>query len=158
MLPSHVLLFAFLIGFIAGLRTFVAPAAIAWGSHLSWFFIVDTPFAFMAATNAGVIFIWLMIIELFGDKFRSMPKRTSPLPLIARILSGAFCGAFLAAAGGLYTPLGAIFGAIGAVAGTFGGYRARIGLVKAIRCPDFVIAILEDAVAIGGALLITTRF
>jgi|HubBroStandDraft_6_1064221.scaffolds.fasta_scaffold2089509_1 uncharacterized membrane protein len=156
--PVHVLLFAFLIGFIAGLRTFVAPAAIAWGAHLSWFYIVETPFAFMASTTAGGIFLWLMIVELFGDKFRSIPKRTNLWPFVARIVSGAFCGAFLAAAGGLDPPLGATFGALGAVAGTFGGYRARTGLVKAIRCPDFVIAILEDAVAIGGALLITTRF
>ena len=44
---------------------------------------------------------------------------------------------------------GGILGAIGGVVGAFGGYQARTRLVRALRVPDFVIACLEDAVAIG---------
>ncbi len=53
---------------------------------------------------------------------------------------------------------GGLLGAIGGVAGAFGGYQARTRLVRALRVPDFVIACLEDAVAIGGGLLIVSRF
>jgi uncharacterized membrane protein len=47
---------------------------------------------------------------------------------------------------------------VGGVAGGFGGYQVRVRLVKALKVPDLVIALLEDAVAIGGGLLIVTRF
>ena len=51
---------------------------------------------------------------------------------------------------------GAIIGALGAVAGTLGGYRARTGLVRKLGVPDFVVALAEDIVAVGGALLIVS--
>jgi uncharacterized membrane protein len=54
--------------------------------------------------------------------------------------------------------LGAVLGAVGGVAGAFAGYQARTRLVKALKVPDFVIALLGDAVAIGGGLLIVSRF
>jgi len=41
--------------------------------------------------------------------------------------------------------------------GAFGGYYARVGLVRTLRVPDFVIAIPEDAIAIGLGLLLTSR-
>jgi uncharacterized membrane protein len=34
----------------------------------------------------------------------------------------------------------------------------RTRLVKTLSVPDFVIAVLEDAVAIGGGLLLLSRF
>jgi len=54
--------------------------------------------------------------------------------------------------------LGAVLGAVGGLLGAFAGYKARTGLVKALKVPDIVIALLEDAVAIGGAFLIVSRF
>ena len=58
----------------------------------------------------------------------------------------------LALLGGL---LGAV--ALGAVAGTYGGYLARTKSVKALHVPDFVIALIEDAIAIGGGILISLQ-
>jgi uncharacterized membrane protein len=49
-------------------------------------------------------------------------------------------------------------GVAGAIAGAFTGYEVRKRLVRALKVPDFVIALLEDAVAIGGGLLIVSRF
>jgi uncharacterized membrane protein len=49
-------------------------------------------------------------------------------------------------------------GVIGAVAGTLGGYEFRTRLVAATGGRDLPIALLEDAVAIGGAILIVTSF
>ena len=60
----------------------------------------------------------------------------------------------LTAGTGQSLALGAIVGALGAVGGTLGGYKARTGLVRALGVPDYVVALAEDAVAVGGALLI----
>ena len=49
-------------------------------------------------------------------------------------------------------------GGLGAVAGTLGGYEARTRLVKAPHAPDFVIALVEDAVAVGGGFFLVSRF
>jgi uncharacterized membrane protein len=47
---------------------------------------------------------------------------------------------------------------VGGIVGAFAGYEARVRLVKALKVPDIVIALLEDAVAVGGALFIVSRF
>jgi uncharacterized membrane protein len=52
---------------------------------------------------------------------------------------------------------GLVAGAIGAMIGTLGGYELRARLVKAIGGKDLPIALLEDAIAIGGAALIVSR-
>jgi uncharacterized membrane protein len=51
---------------------------------------------------------------------------------------------------------GAVAGTLGAVVGTLGGYQARTGLVRALHVPDYVVALAEDVVAVGGALLVVT--
>jgi uncharacterized membrane protein len=71
---------------------------------------------------------------------------------------GLLTGACLGVAGGASLVVGAILGAIGAVAGAFAGYQARVGLVRALKVPDFAIAIPEDLIAIGLAVLIVTRY
>jgi len=62
-------------------------------------------------------------------------------------LSGAAVGA---PRGGL--AAGAVLGVLGAVAGTLGGYELRTRLARAVG-RDLPIALLEDLVAIGLALL-----
>jgi uncharacterized membrane protein len=54
--------------------------------------------------------------------------------------------------------LGTVLGIVGALAGAYGGYQARTRLVKALGTPDFVIALLEDLVTIGGSLWVVSRF
>lgn len=61
-------------------------------------------------------------------------------------------------AGGLTLWLGALAGVVGAIVGAFGGYHIRDGLVRALRVPGFVIAVSEDLVTIGLALLLVSRF
>jgi uncharacterized membrane protein len=51
-----------------------------------------------------------------------------------------------------------VLGIAGGLVGCFGGYQLRTRLVKALGTPDFVIALLEDLVAIGGSLWVVSRF
>ena len=53
---------------------------------------------------------------------------------------------------------GLLAGALGAVAGTLGGYEFRTRSVKATGGKDLPIALLEDAIAISGAVWIVSRF
>jgi uncharacterized membrane protein len=149
---------AFAIGVIAGLRSLTAPAVVAWGAHLNWLDVRQTWAAFMAAPVTPYILTALALFELVGDKLPKTPSRKTPGPFAARIVTGALSGAVLGAAARQSSVVAGLFGALGAVAGTLGGYEARTRLVKAWNVPDLVVALLEDAVAIGGGLFIVSRF
>jgi len=147
---------AFFIGIIAGLRSMTAPAVVAWASRLGWLSLAGTPLAFLASPAATWVLTGFALAELVADKLPITPSRTTPGPFIGRILTGGLAGSALTGGLGGSLLLGAVLGALGAVAGTMGGYRARTGLVRALGVPDYVVALAEDAVAVGGALLIVT--
>lgn len=149
---------AFAIGIVAGLRTFTAPAALAWAAHLRWINLAGTPLAFVGSRAALIIFSLLALLEFVGDQLPATPSRTKPGPLGARIISGAFCGSAIALLVGQMVIVGAILGAVGAVAGAFGGYQVRTRSVKTLGVPDFAIAVPEDILAIAAGLLIFSRF
>jgi uncharacterized membrane protein len=153
-----VLLVAFGIGVIAGLRSLTAPADTAWAAHLGWLHVIGTSFKFMASVVAVAIFTVLAMVELVTDKLPTTPSRLAPPGLIARILLGGLSGAVVGAAGGQGWIVGAVLGALGGVAGAWVGNRVRGALVRALKCPDFVIAVVEDLVAIGGGLFLLSRF
>jgi uncharacterized membrane protein len=155
---SQVWLLAFLIGVIAGLRTMTAPAAVAWAANLHWLNLHSSPLAFMGSTAAVVVFTLGALGELVVDKLPSTPNRTRLLGLIGRSVLGGLSGAAVAASGAQSIPLGAVLGVAGALTGAFAGYEVRKRLGRALKVPDFVIALLEDVVAIGGGLLIVSRF
>jgi uncharacterized membrane protein len=149
---------AFAIGVITGLRSLTAPAVVSWATHLEWLDLQPTGFAFLGYAATPYILTILAIAELVGDKLPKTPSRKAPGPFMARVVLGAFSGAALCAAANLSSAAGALLGGLGAVAGTLGGYEARTRLVKAFHLPDMVIALLEDAVAIGGGLFLVSRF
>lgn len=155
---SEALLLAFLIGVVAGLRALTAPAVLAWAAHRNWLNLHNTPLSFMASTAAMVIFVLLAAGELVADQLPSTPSRTKPPGLIARIVLGGLSGVGIAAAGSQSLALGAVLGIAGSMVGTYGGHAARTRLVQALKVPDFVIASIEDAVAIGGGLFVVSRF
>lgn len=149
-----ILLFALLLGVVAGLRSMTAPAVAAWAARLGWIHLDGTPLAFLGHPIAVYVLTALMIGELIGDKLPRTPSRTTAGPLVARVVAGALAGAALTVGLGGGLGLGALSGAAGAVAGTLGGYRARVGLVRALGTPDYVVALAEDVVAVGGGFLI----
>lgn len=148
---------AFGIGVVAGLRALTAPAAVAWGAHLGWLKLHDSPLAFMASIWAVVLFSALAILELVGDLLPRTPSRITPAPLAARIISGGFCGACLCVSANQSLFMGAALGAIGAVTGAFGGYELRKRLVINLKVKDIFIATPEDLIAIGLAWFLVTR-
>jgi uncharacterized membrane protein len=155
---TSVFVLAFAVGVIAGLRALTAPMVVSWAARLKWFDLGSTWAAFLAYSATPYIFTLLAIGELVNDKLPKTPSRKAPPSFAIRVLSGAFSGAALAAGAKESAALGAICGALGAVAGTLGGYEVRTRLVKVLNVPDLVIALIEDAVAVGGGFLIVSRF
>jgi uncharacterized membrane protein len=148
---------AFLIGVVAGLRSLTAPAVVSWGARLGWLHLENTWLAFLGAPVTPYILSLLAIGELISDKLPKTPSRKAPVGFAARVVTGALCGAALGAPSQALIG-GLLAGVIGAVAGTLGGYEARSRLVRAIGGKDFPIALMEDAIAIGGAVWIVSRF
>ena len=91
-------------------------------------------------------------LELVGDQLPQTPSRKVPVQFGTRIASGAFSGAALMMPSGHWLR-GAAIGAIGAVLGTLGGAAVR-GRLAARFGQDRPAALIEDAIAIGGALAI----
>lgn len=149
--------FAFGIGFVAGLRSFTAPAIVAWSAYLRWVLLQVSAVAFMASKWAVIVFSILAVIELVLDKLPNTPPRTGAVGLSARIVTGALTGACIAVASFNTLWVGALCGAIGAIVGAFGGYNVRVNLVRILRVPDFVVAIPEDLIAIGLGLYFGSR-
>jgi len=147
---------ALLIGVIAGLRSLTAPAVVSWAARLGWLHLEKTGLAFMGFGATPYIFSVLAVGELIADKLPNTPSRKAPVGFIARLLTGSLCGGALGATGDAMVP-GIIMGLFGAVVGTLGGYEFRKRLVRDIGGRDLPIALLEDAIAIVGAILIVSR-
>jgi uncharacterized membrane protein len=155
---SLVLLRAFGIGLVTGLRSMTGLALVCWAAHLGWLDLEGSRLAFLESTLATYAFSALALGELVADKLPFIPNRTSPGPLFGRIVLGALAGAALCVATGYSSAAGAVLGGAGGVTGAFAGYRARAALVKTSRWPDWGIALLEDLVAVGGGFLLVARF
>ena len=144
----------FLIGVIAGLRAMTAPAAVAWAAYGGWLPLAGTPLAFLGHVAAPWVFTALAVGELISDQLPTTPSRKVPIQFGTRIVAGALAGAALGTPAGMLV-VGAVAGAIGAVVSTLGGAAARGKLAEAFG-RDLPAALLEDAVAIGGAFLIVS--
>ena len=147
-------LIAFLIGVISGLRAMTGLMAVSWAVYFGWMHLEKSWLSFFGSSFAPYIFSALAIGELCTDKLAITPSRKSPPGFITRIITGAVCGAAVGIAADMITA-GLVAGAVGAVAGTLGGYEGRIRLAKAFS-KDLPAALIEDAVAVGGAFLIVS--
>ena len=148
----------FAIGMIAGLRALTAPAVVCWAAHLGWLNLQDSHLALMGSTAAVAIFSILALAEIINDKLPATGSRLAPPSLVIRSITGALAGSGLAIAAHQSSLLGILVAIVGALAGSFIGYHARHQIVVGLKIPDFPIALLEDAIAIGCGLLIVSRF
>jgi uncharacterized membrane protein len=152
-----VLALALGIGVIAGLRALTAPTTVSWAAHLGWIQLAGSHLSWMSSIITAAILTLLAIGEIVNDKLPKTPPRTAPSSIVIRCLTGAFSAATLSVgvSGSLW--VGAALGVVGALIGTFGGYYVRTGLVKALKSPDWPIALVEDAIAICGGLFLASR-
>jgi uncharacterized membrane protein len=140
------------IGAVAGLRALTAPALLAWAAKYRLIRLGSSPFATIISATASKRITDFAVSELIADKLPFTPSRLNAAPLASRIVSGAICGATIY--GVVKRPLteGAVLGGLGAIAGAFAGYHMRKKLSRGM--PDLGVAVLEDAFAIGGGVLI----
>lgn len=154
-----VLLFAVLIGVVAGLRALTAPAVVAWAGALGWISLDGTWAQWVAHPITVTVLTILALGELVSDQLPRTPSRRVPMQFAPRLATGAFSGAVLATGAVLgptaWVVVGAIGAAlIGAVIGTLGGAAARQKLVAVTGGHDFPVALVEDAIAIIGGFAV----
>jgi uncharacterized membrane protein len=143
---------ALAMGVVSGLRAMTAPAAVAWAAKLGILDLSGTWLAFLGGAWAPWVFTALAAVELVTDQLPKTPSRTVPVQFGTRILMGALCGAAFGFATQSWVG-GVAAGVVGAVIGTLGGRRARGALAEKLG-RDLPAALIEDAVAIGAAVLI----
>jgi uncharacterized membrane protein len=150
-----ILVLTFVIGVVAGLRAMTPLAVVAWGARLNVWVLAGTHLAWFGNAIMPWVFSVLAVGELISDKLPGTASRKVPPQFIARVLSGALCGAVI---GGARESLviGLIAGAVGAVAGTLGGSAVR-GKLARMFGKDLPAALLEDVVAIGLAVAVVSQ-
>ncbi|KLK89660.1 membrane protein [Microvirga vignae] len=146
------MLLAFLMGVIAGLRAMTAPAAVSWAAFFGLLNLEGTWLAFLGYRFTPSILTVLAIGELITDQLPTTPSRKLLLPFATRIIVGGLCGGAIAAKSGSLLG-GLVAGALGGIVGTLGGAEGRARLAAAFG-KDRPAALIEDSVAILGALLI----
>lgn len=138
---------AVMMGVLAGSRSMMAPAAVAWAAFLGrleagtgWLLVFGHPWA---------RWIWsaLSLGELVTDQLPFTPSRTVPVQFAGRVVSGGLCGAAIGASAGALLP-GAVAGIAGAVIGTLGGRALRAKMAAAFG-NDHPAAFVEDALALA---------
>ena len=151
MTHALVLLLAVLIGAVAGLRAFTAPAVLAWAAVLQWINLDGTWASWMGHWATVAVLTVVAVAELISDKMPTLPSRKTAPQFLVRIATGAFSGAVLGTAWGYpWSSLGA--GMIGAVLGTLGGYAVRTRLVAANGGRDRPVALGEDVFAAAAGI------
>ena len=148
------LLLVLCLGMLCGLRTFTPLAVFTIAVHHEHLSLSGTPFAFLATFPAHIIIVLLALGELVMDKLPSTPSRLRPPGLIGRALLGAVTAVAFAYAHHQSIAVPLVLGIIGALLGSFLGHRFRTGLVRALKSPDWPVALLEDAICIAGSFLI----
>jgi uncharacterized membrane protein len=146
------ILLCLLIGVIAGLRAFTAPAVVSWAASLGYLDLSGSWLAFLGYRFTPLVLSVIAFAELISDQLPTAPSRKVPVQFATRIAMGTLSGAALGSSGGMLLA-GAALGAAGAVIGTYGGTALR-GRLAAAFGRDLPAALIEDAVAIFGALMI----
>ena len=143
------LVLAFVIGIVAGLRAMMAPAAVAWAAFSGRLGLKGSLLAFLGYRFTPWLMSLLAIGELVTDQLPSTPSRKVPVQFGARLLTGGVSGAAIGVGSGSWI-FGLLLGLVGAVVGTLGGAAAR-GRVASAFGSDRPAALIEDAVAIVAA-------
>ncbi len=142
-----------LLGVANGMRTMTPIAVLCWYAYAGYLPVGGAgggkTWAFWTAKLVtAIVFTVLALGEYAGDKLPKTPSRTSPGPLIARLLFGGLVAAIVAVAlngSGLEAVL---LSEGGVLIGAFGGFHVRRALAERAG-KDWPVAVIEDLCAIG---------
>jgi uncharacterized membrane protein len=154
------------IGALAGLRAFTPLAVASHAARHNLLGLRRSPLRALRNAKATNVLAVLAAGELIGDKLPSTPSRLGAGPLIARIASGAICGAAISTTRsralvtrnrGSAAGVGALMGGLGALAGALAGFHLRKHLSRDHKIPDAAIGVVEDGIAIAGSFAVARR-
>jgi uncharacterized membrane protein len=142
-----------LLGVVTGMRSMTSMAVLCWFAHLGQLPVEGTWASWTAKLTTVIVFTALAIGEFIADKLPKTPNRTSPGPLVVRLVFGGLVGASVAA--GLNGPgvEGVILGVLGALIGAFAGFQIRHEIVVRLASKDWPVALVEDVSAVVCAVL-----
>jgi uncharacterized membrane protein len=144
------------IGFAAGLRSLTAPAAVSWAAATGKLSLGHSSLSWLGSEGVSKTAAKLALGELLADKTPAVPSRLKPASLSFRLISGGMCGAALSLSERDDPRYGAVLGSAGALVGSLLGYLWRSEAAKHFNAPDPVLALLEDAAAVGVALAVVS--
>ncbi len=136
------------LGIIAGLRSAAALVLISNYAMNKPKKFKKTQFSWLASENVNMGFRLAAGGEMIGDKLPFVPDRTTALPLVARIASGALAGGALSAGRKEPVAAGAIAGGVGAVIGSYAGTAYRHFASGKLHVPNVIAGLIEDGAAI----------
>ncbi len=142
-----------LLGAATGMRALTPMAVLCWFVYLGYLPVDGTWASWVAKLVTVIVFTVLALGELVADKLPRTPDRTSTGPLLARLILGGLVGAVVAAGLNGSEFEGAILGVGGALVGAFGGYLIRREIVIKSQGKDWPVAVVEDVLTIGFAVL-----
>ena len=153
-MPVHSYFFfvtcALVLGFVAGLRSMMAPAVLAIAlARRPELAPAASPAHWFSLRAVAIVLGILALGELIVDKLPRTPNRTALGPFVVRLLTGAITGAALVQLGAISGWIGAVCGAVGAIIGTFAGFHARRLAVRTAGVRDPIIAVVEDVIALA---------
>ena len=141
-----------LLGVATGLRTMTPMAVLCWFAYLGYLPVQGTWAAWTARLSVAILFTVLALGEYVGDKLPQTPNRTSPGPLLARIIFAGVGGSICATAIHGARLEGVLLAVAGAPVGAFGGFMIRRDIVQKLGCSDWPIALVEDISAVLAAM------
>jgi len=141
---------AALMGAVAGLRSqmpmVALSRAVALGEVKAPSGLLGMP---LRSKRGRQILLLSAVGEVIGDKLPFTPSRLSRKPFLGRLGFGALSAATLAQTQGTPVIQAALRGAVGAGIGSIVGYAFRIVVGRVTGLPNLVVALAEDAIALG---------
>ena len=145
---------AAVLGVASGMRSMAAPAIVSKLAHSGALPLKESQTRFLAHKNSARTTAVMAVAELVADKLPFIPNRTEVFPLLARAATGAFSGVAFASAKRRSAVLGALLGGLAAVGTTYAAYKLRRAAGKSLHLPDTIIAVAEDALVAGCAIVV----
>lgn len=151
--PVTVYPLVLLFGVSSGLRANVAPALVSWAAVLGLLDLSGSGLALLGYAWTPWILTFFVLGEIVVQQLPAVEvRRTSPLQLGARLVSGGVSGAAIGSTADVATG-GELAGVVGAALGTYAGKSFRADLAQALR-DDRLAGLVESAVAIGLAAIV----